>query len=155
MSVCAQRIAQKPRRWLLSPVDLFQQPTNEYRLKTSQNDSLVLDFDYWRSILHGWFWIGLGHQRWNIISLGKGIYHIKCVTWGFYVGWDKEDFHDGAKVVMSKTPSRWAITSFSNGNYQFWAATSDKPLVPLGLGDLSGDALKLSSTPASWTVTKV
>jgi hypothetical protein len=58
-------------------------------------------------------------RQWNIISLGKGIYHIKCVKRGFYVGWQEEDFHNGAKVVMSKTPSRWAITSFSNGIYQY------------------------------------
>jgi hypothetical protein len=30
---------------------------------------------------------------------------------------------------------------------------SDKPIVPLGLGDLSADALKLSSEPAFWTIT--
>ena len=57
--------------------------------------------------------------QWKIISLGKGIYHIKCVARGFYVGWEEKDFHDGAKVLMSKTPSRWTITSFSNGTYQY------------------------------------
>jgi hypothetical protein len=57
--------------------------------------------------------------QWSIISLGKGIYHIKCVKRGFYVGWEEEHFHDGEKVVMSMTPSPWAITSFSNGIYQY------------------------------------
>lgn len=106
-------------------------------LLVNSSPCVINDYPCWLYVVHGWFWIGLSHQRvstylpilqcqsssmtpqWNIISLGKGIYHIKCVKRGFYVGWEEEDFHDRAKVVMSKTPSRWTITSFSNGNYQY------------------------------------
>jgi hypothetical protein len=42
--------------------------------------------------------------QWNTISLGEGIYHIKCVKRGFYVGWEEEDFHDGAKCSDVQDP---------------------------------------------------
>ena len=38
------------------------------------------------------------------------------------------------------------------GDCRFWAVTNDRPMAPLGLGDLSGNALKLSLTPAFWTL---
>jgi hypothetical protein len=57
--------------------------------------------------------------QWNIINVGKGIYHLKCLHEGFYVGWEEKDLDDGGKVVMSKTPYCWAITSSSSGTHQY------------------------------------
>jgi len=153
-SLHAQRIEQRPCRWLLLPANLFQ-PVHNYRLQFRPGEDLVLDFDPTPNILHGWKWLGHKNQRWKIINAGKGIYYLQSLHKNLYVGWETHDLCEGGKVVMSKAPYHWAITTSSSLTHQFWAATSDSPMAPLGLGDLSKDALKLSLTPTFWTLTTV
>ena len=150
---------QRPCRWFLLPVSLFQ-PTHNYRLQSRPREDLSLDFDaatntrasikilglhidsrYCQScvnsIVHGWKWLGIKNQRvrisilpplpancssippqWKIVSAGKGIYYLQCLHENLYVGWEERNLCEGGKVVMSKTPSHWAITTSSSLTHQ-------------------------------------
>jgi hypothetical protein len=89
------------------------------------------------SIVHGWKWLGIKNQRirisispslhancssivpqWKIVNAGNGIYYLQSLHENLYVGWEEGDLREGGKVVMSKTPYYWAITTSSSLTHQ-------------------------------------